>query len=85
MKFERGYNLNRERVMNNVRYNRSCFNCDFYYQAVGDKEEVCQNDNVSKYDMTVTENNAYCIYWAPIKGKKDKSLFKKRNGRSILD
>ena len=83
IEFKRGYEHNRERVLKSVKFNRSCLNCNYFFQAVGDKSECCQNRNVSKYDMTVTENNAYCIYWTPIKDKNT-TLFKK-SGRSILD
>ena len=41
--FSRGYKETRERVDKNYKYNRSCTNCAFYYQASGDREECCQN------------------------------------------
>ena len=84
-KFTRGYQESRERLEKNAYYSRSCFNCFDYYQASGDKEEMCQNPNVLQYDMVVTDNNIYCLQWRPSSSSKaDKSLFKK-NGRSQLD
>ena len=83
--FTRGYDVCRERLSSNPYYTRSCFNCAFYYQAVGDKEEVCQNDDVLEYDMVVDGNNIYCLKWKPNAAKvtEQKAMFKK--GRSRLD
>lgn len=84
--FTRGYKESRERLSKNPYYSRSCFNCDSYYQAVGDKEECCQNTEVLKFDMVVTTNNVYCIHWTQSKRTKgDKSLFKKKTGRDRLN
>ena len=44
--FTRGYQESRERLLKNPYYSRSCFNCAYYFQASGDKEEVCQNQEV---------------------------------------
>lgn len=82
--FNRGYSEVRHRVEKGSKYTMSCYNCEHYYQAVGDKTEVCQNPEVLKYDMVVTENSIYCHKWrlsertstAPIKSVK--GLFKKR-------
>ena len=82
--FTRGYDECRERLAKNSYYSRSCFNCDYYYQASGDKEEVCQNPDVLQYDMVVTENNVYCLKWKQGSGKKEQSIFK-RTGRARLD
>ena len=84
--FTRGYQDSRERLAKNPYYTRSCFNCAYYYQASGDKEEVCQNQDVLQFDMVVTENNVYCVKWRPssINKTEQQSLFK-RNGRSKLD
>ena len=81
--FSRGYKESRDRLAKNSQYTRSCFNCHYYYQASGDKEEVCQNTNVLQYDMVVSENNVYCLKWKPSSSNKD-SMFKK-NGRARLD
>jgi len=83
MKFTRGYKESRERLRTNAKFLRSCYNCAFYYQAVGDKEEVCQNPSVLEYDMVVTETNVYCLNWVPATSN-DKTLFKK-TGRARLE
>lgn len=77
MKFEKGFDKSRKRARKGLKYIRSCFNCDYYYKAVGDKEEVCQNPNVSEYDLVVDNNNISCTYWAQISDnkKKENSLF----------
>lgn len=83
--FTRGYKECRERLSSNPYYTRSCFNCAHYYQAVGDKEEVCQNPDVLQYDMVVDGNNIYCLKWAQSSLNKtdQQRLFKK--GRNKLD
>ena len=48
--FSRGYKECRDRLANNSTFSRSCFNCAYYYQASGDKEEVCQRSDVLEYD-----------------------------------
>ena len=84
--FTRGYNESRERLAKNSYYTRSCFNCDYYFQASGDKEEVCQNPNVLQFDMVVTDNNVYCIHWMPsTSNKTEQQLLFKKSGRSRLD
>ena len=63
MKFTRGYNDVRDRVRKGSKYTMSCYNCEYFYQTEEDDEEVCQNTNVSKYDMVMTENNIFCNFW----------------------
>ena len=84
--FTRGYSESRERLAKNPYYSRSCFNCAYYYQASGDKEEVCQNPDVLEFDMVVEANNIYCLKWKPNSSNKteQQSMFKKR-GRALLD
>ena len=82
--FSRGYQVSRERLAKNPYYTRSCFNCQYFYQASGDREEVCQNESVLEYDMVVSENNVYCVKWTPCT-TNDTSMFKKKTGRSRLD
>lgn len=83
--FTRGYEESRERLSKNSHFTKSCFNCGHYFQASGDKEEVCQNPNVLEYDMVVTENNIYCVQWTPpTLPQSETSLFKKL-GRAKLD
>lgn len=75
--FTKGYSPVRERVEKGSRFVKSCYNCAFFYQAVGDKEEVCQNPNVLKYDMVITESNIYCSHWKISPRKQSvKGLFK---------
>lgn len=82
--FNRGFSEVRQRVEKGSRFTMSCFNCDYYYQAVGDRTEVCQNPNVLKYDMVVSETSIYCTKWELAKrannnpAKSVKGLFKKR-------
>lgn len=80
--FSRGYKECRNNINKNPYYLRSCFNCKYYYQASGDKEEVCQNPNVIEYDMVVNENNVYCLKWE-LNTKSENTVFK--NGRNKLD
>ena len=78
MKFDRGFSTSRKKAKKGVKYIRSCFNCDCYYKAVGDTEEVCQNPNVSDYDLVIDGNNIFCTYWKPISDEEPKdenSLF----------
>lgn len=82
--FNRGYREVRQRVEKGSKYTMSCYNCEHYYQAVGDKTEVCQNPEVLKYDMVVTETSIYCTKWklaeraSTTPTKSVKGLFKKR-------
>lgn len=82
--FSRGYREVRQRVEKGSKYTMSCYNCEHYYQAVGDKTEVCQNPEVLKYDMVVTETSIYCTKWKLAERasteptKSVKNLFKKR-------
>lgn len=82
--FNRGFSEVRQRVEKGSKYTMSCYNCEHYYQAVGDQTEVCQNTEVLKYDMVVTETSIYCTKWQLAKRvsntptKSVKGLFKKR-------
>lgn len=81
----RGYQESRERLQKNSYYTRSCFNCEYYYQASGDKEECCQNPNVIEFDMVVTDTNVYCVNWCQCKTNSKASQIFKKNGRELLD
>ena len=83
--FTRGYQESRERLAKNSYYTRSCFNCEYYYQASGDKEEMCQNPDVLQYDMVITESSVYCLKWSASSNKTNQQSLFKRNGRSRLD
>lgn len=63
LKFERGFESVREGVKKKEKLLKSCTNCKYFYKEVGDKEELCQNDQVLEYDMVVDENRVYCILW----------------------
>ena len=77
--FTRGYNEVRKKLEKGSRFTMSCYNCDHYYQAVGDTTEVCQNPDVLQYDMVVTDTSIYCNRWELVKRKQSvKSMFKKR-------
>ena len=77
--FSRGYSDVRRRVEKGSKFTNSCFNCDFYYKAEGDREELCQNPEVLKYDMIVTETGIYCNRWRLTRREQSaKSLFKKK-------
>lgn len=76
--FTRGYGDVRKKVEKGSRFTMSCFNCEYYYQASGDKEEVCQNPDVLKYDMVVTETSIYCNRWELCRRTQSvKSMFRK--------
>lgn len=70
--FNRGFAESRKKAKKGIKYIRSCFNCIYYYEAVGDGEEMCQNTNVSEYDLVVDGNNIYCTYWKPLDSKENK-------------
>lgn len=83
MKFSRGYDKVREKVAKGSKYTMSCYNCEYFYQDFGDKEEMCQNPEVLKYDMVVTSTNIYCNRWKLTK-RQDVTTFKggtKLNGQ----
>lgn len=82
--FSKGYSEIRQRMIKSCGYTMSCFNCKYYYQAVGDKEETCQNNSVLEYDMIVDGHRVYCTHWEMCSKDDENTLFKK-NGRSRLD
>lgn len=80
--FSRGYSDVRRRVEKGSRFTMSCYNCDYYYQAVGDRDEVCQNPDVLKYDMTITDTSIFCNRWKISRRTQSvKKLFKKGEKR----
>lgn len=85
MKFSVGYNEVHEKVAHSPRHSMSCGNCVYFSQEIGDKEEVCQNNEVTEYDIVVDGHNTYCTFWKQIKHKED-NLFSKtyRSGRHSL-
>lgn len=78
MNFSRGYDPVREKVSKGSKYTMSCYNCEYFYQEIGDDCEMCQNPNVIKYDMVVTTNNIYCNKWKMSKRQpKEPTVFKR--------
>ena len=76
--FTKGYGSIQNKVAKRSKFVMSCYNCEYFYQAVGDKEEVCQNPEVLRYDMTITESNICCTKWKPcLRSQSVKSIFKK--------
>lgn len=82
MEFGRGYKPFREK--SGSKYVMSCFNCNFFYQAVGDKEDLCQNPDVLEYDMINTESSIYCLRWQPVKGKPEENKSGFKSGVSLV-
>ena len=70
MKFERGYDPVKDKMKSGSKYVVSCTNCNCFYQASGDKEEVCQNPSVLEYDMVVDENRIYCLQWEQLEERE---------------
>lgn len=81
--FGRGYEPFHEKAERRSKYLMSCFNCEYYYQAVGDSEELCQNTEVLEYDMINTESSIYCLLWTPVKIKPKASKTGFKNGVSL--
>lgn len=76
--FTRGYNDVQAKLSRRNRFVMSCYNCEYYYQAEGDEDEMCQNPEVLRYDMTVSENGVCCAKWKPlVRSQSIKGLFKK--------
>lgn len=85
MNFSKGYKDSREKVKRSAKFTRSCFNCDYFYKTMSDKEEVCQNPNVTQFDLVTEENNIFCCYWRQSERKEDSnSLFKGGTGRNRM-
>lgn len=82
--FNRGYKEVRDKVSKGIKYTRSCFNCDYYYKTMSDKGEMCQNPNVTEFDMVTDKNNIYCCYWGQSERKDKNSLFKGTGRNRVL-
>jgi hypothetical protein len=67
--FSRGFKDVQQIMKKRSTFVISCFNCHYYYQKEGEPKELCQNLNVLKYDMVITDNNIYCNRWAPVNKK----------------
>ena len=77
--FNKGFSPVRAKLSSGSKYLISCYNCDWYYKSKNDTEEVCQNPEVLKYDMVVTETSIYCSKWVMTKRTDNsvKKLYKK--------
>lgn len=69
--FSKGFKPVLKKAQNN-KYIKSCDSCTFFYEALGDKEELCQNPNVLEYDIQVDGNRVYCGWWEPDEPEKKK-------------
>lgn len=83
--FSRGYSMSRERLRKGCALSMSCFNCEYYYQSVGDKEEACQCREVLEYDMVVDGHRVYCTHWQMCDSNNESSTLFKKRGRRMLD
>lgn len=63
--FTSGYGEVREKA--GSKYNVSCLNCDYYYKAIGDKDEFCQNPDVLPFDVVVDGHRVYCSQWQEVR------------------
>ena len=61
----RGFEAIRKRIAKSPRAYMSCMCCGSFYQAVGDKTDVCQNPAVLEYDMIIEPHRIYCLRWTP--------------------
>lgn len=69
-KFNRGFKKVRELIEERPKVYMNCLNCKYYYQAMGENEETCNNTDVLHYDLVIEENRIYCIHWKPIENIK---------------
>lgn len=75
--FTRGYKYVEESLRKKAKFVRHCNNCTFYYAKKFEKEEYCQNDQVTQYDIVINGSDCYCCYWQPPTVEK-----KERNERN---
>lgn len=65
---KRGFKAFRSEVKsdkNALRRLRNCKTCKDLYPEEGEKEEVCHNNSVTKFDMVHDGTLTYCTYWKP--------------------
>jgi hypothetical protein len=67
IQFTEGSQDIRERVKKYARFSRSCDNCNDFYQAPRDTEELCHNNNVLQYDICSEGSRVYCSFWNGVK------------------
>ena len=56
--FKRGYDEIEKKIQKS-RYLKNCFSCRFY----NDEKDECDNNQVLKYDVTVTDGKPCCHKW----------------------
>ena len=61
----RGFKAVEDSLKKKSRYVKSCNNCHFYYAQKFEKEEYCQNDQVTQYDIVIEGSTCFCCYWKP--------------------
>ena len=61
----RGYKPLEEALKSKSRYVKTCNNCHYYYAKKFEKEEYCQNDQVTQYDIVIEGSTCFCCYWKP--------------------
>lgn len=74
----RGYRESRIRTDKGAKFTRSCFNCDYYYKTMDDEGEVCQNPNVTRYDIVSDGTKVYCSYWKLVDDGSDSVFHRSR-------
>lgn len=86
----RGFSSVIEEVCKKSRFLKSCTCCDYFYAAENEEEELCQNPNVTHYDIVVTDNDSHCAFWSLYsndytpKGSKKKETKTKQSLDDIL-
>ena len=69
--FKRGFKPIFRKLMKRSKYVMGCESCRYFYKGKGDDEELCQNENVTEWDMVNNERTIYCTYWTPCGGEED--------------
>lgn len=69
-KVKRGFKTFRKQIEGNnsaLRNVRDCKTCKYFYRYEELGEEICHNNAVTKYDMTMEQDSGktYCTYWTP--------------------
>mgnify|MGYP000086900478 CR=1 FL=1 len=75
--FKKGFKPVVKQLMKRSKYVMSCESCKYLYKGEGDDEELCQNSNVTEWDMITDERAIYCTYWTPcgeVESDKRKSV-----------
>ena len=70
--FHEGYGEVSDRLSKRNKYLMSCKSCVHFFQTHDDEYELCQNENVTEFDMVNTESSVYCSYWQPVGGVSER-------------